>query len=185
MLAHQAGLGPPAANVGDGERLAGQQRQGRGIPQHLPAAFAFGAVVFRDVPREHRDAELRRLSTLRPSLTKHLDCEELVVREVAGAVSAMQGGVLTVDRLTPARAGIVALTVAQSAAMEYYERVIEQLFERTRAEVARLEQRGTMSLSTRRLHRFMAEAVSTRTDVISVLHLLIASWRRRSARART
>jgi hypothetical protein len=30
----------------------------------------------------------------------------------------MSAGVLVVDRLTPARAGIIALTVAQSASME-------------------------------------------------------------------
>jgi hypothetical protein len=43
----------------------------------------------------------------------------------------MTTGILTVDRLTPARAGIVALTVAQSAAAEYYERIVETMLERT------------------------------------------------------
>ncbi len=57
-------------------------------------AFAFGALVFRDAKREDRDAGLQRLS----GLAKRIDCEELVVPEEPGAVSAMDTGVLVVDR---------------------------------------------------------------------------------------
>jgi uncharacterized Rmd1/YagE family protein len=84
----------------------------------------------------------------------------------------MAGGVLVIDRLTPARAGIIALTVAQSAAMEYYERIVEAMFGRTSSLVDRLERKGTTPLRTRPLHRFIGEAVSTRNEVLSVLHLL-------------
>jgi required for meiotic nuclear division protein 1 len=79
---------------------------------------------------------------------------------------------LRVDRLTQARAGIVALTVAQSAAMEYYEQIVDQLFSRTGKLVERLELRGTVALSVRPLHRFIGEAISTRSEVLAVLHLL-------------
>jgi required for meiotic nuclear division protein 1 len=66
----------------------------------------------------------------------------------------------------------VALTVAQSAAMEYYERIVEQLFQRTGNLVSRLETRGTVPLRTRPLHRFIGEAIANRSEVLSVLHLL-------------
>jgi uncharacterized Rmd1/YagE family protein len=35
-----------------------------------------------------------------------------------------------------------------------------------------LERRGTVSTRTRRLHRFIGEAISSRHEVLSVLHLL-------------
>jgi hypothetical protein len=56
--------------------------------------------------------------------------------------------------------------------MEYYETIVESMFERTRRLVERLEQRGTTPVRTRPLHRFIGEAVGTRNEVLSVLHLL-------------
>ena len=58
-------------------------------------------------------------------------------------------GALQVDRLTIARAGVVALIVAQSAAMEYYERIVDQLFTRTGSTVEQLERRGSVTFFAR------------------------------------
>lgn len=134
--------------------------------------YPFGAVVFRDVTREAREAELARLRAALPRLTTQVVREDFTVREEEGARISLAGGVLLVDRLTPPRAGIVSQTVAQSAAMEYYERIVEALFARTATLVSRLETRGTVSMRTRPLHRFIGEAVSTRSEVLSILHLL-------------
>ncbi len=134
--------------------------------------YPFGAVVFRDVPRVRAETELARLRQARPRLAAQLSHEEFTVREEPGAAIAVGSGTLTLDRLTPARAGVVALIVAQSAAMEFYEQLVDQMFTRMQSVVAELERRGTVSLRTRPLHRFIAEAVTTRTEVLSVLHLL-------------
>jgi uncharacterized Rmd1/YagE family protein len=79
---------------------------------------------------------------------------------------------LVLDRLTPERASVVAIIVGQSAAMEYYERIVDDLFARTGTWVTRMEEHGTVSWGIRALHRFMGTAVATRTEVLSVLHLL-------------
>lgn len=134
--------------------------------------YPFGVVVFRNVPPEAREAELARLRAARPRLTLKVVREDFSVREEEGERIGLAGGVLTVDRLTPPRAGIVAQTVSQSAAMEYYERIVEDLFARTAVLVSRLETRGTVSMRTLPLHRFIGEAVSTRSEVLSILHLL-------------
>ncbi len=136
-------------------------------------AYAFGAVVFLDATRAERDAAIATLRATLPHLTTQVVREDFTVRiDPAATAITLLDGVLVLDRLTPERAGIVAQTVAQSAAMEYYERIVDALFERTGALVGRLEQRGTVSLSTRPLHRFIGEAVATRHEVITVLHLL-------------
>jgi uncharacterized Rmd1/YagE family protein len=79
---------------------------------------------------------------------------------------------LVVDRLTPERTSMVALTVAQSAAMEYYESIVDQMFADTDHFVERLEKSGNISVFTAKLQRFIGAAISTRSEVISVLHLL-------------
>jgi uncharacterized Rmd1/YagE family protein len=134
--------------------------------------YPFGAAVFRDLSTERREAELARLRSARPGLTTQVIREEFTVREVDGTGWGIAEGVLTVDRLTPDRSGIVALTVAQSAAMEYYERLVDQMFLRTAGLVEKLERQGTVSIKTRPLHRFIGEAIGTRSEVFMVLSLL-------------
>jgi uncharacterized Rmd1/YagE family protein len=134
--------------------------------------FPFGAVVTHDVAPAFREPIFERLSRVLPKLTTKVIREEYSVLEDPDAQTGVFDGMLRVDRLTQARAGIVALTVAQSAAMEYYEQIVDQLFSRTGKLVERLELRGTVALSVRPLHRFIGEAISTRSEVLAVLHLL-------------
>jgi uncharacterized Rmd1/YagE family protein len=148
--------------------------------------YPFGAVVFRDVPAGDRDPFLEVLRKAFPQLTGEVVREEFGVREEGGAVAGLylgggavgvgaagfHGGRLLVDVLTPERESVVALTVAQSAAMEYYEGIVEALTRRTQRIVDRLETTGSVSFWIRPLHRFVGEAVNTRSEVLSVLHLL-------------
>lgn len=134
--------------------------------------YPFGAMVFHNASAEVRTEMLRRLRAARPALTTAVIQEDFTVREDPGRAPSVDGGVLVIDRLTPARTGVVALIVGQSASMEYYENIVEQMFARTGLLVDRLEKKGTVSLRTRQLHRFIGEAVSTRSEVLSVLHLL-------------
>jgi len=134
--------------------------------------YPFGAIVFRDMPVVERDDALARLRRARPGLTSATVIEEFTAREDPGATPDVAGGVLTVDRLTPERARVISLTVAQSAAMEYYERIVEEMFGRTARLVDRMEARGSVPVSTRPLHRFIGAAISTRNEVLSILHLL-------------
>lgn len=134
--------------------------------------YPFGAVVFVDSAAEERERELGTLRAALPKLTTETVREDFLVREAPGAAVGVAGGTLVLDRLTPERAGVVALVVAQSAAMEYYERIVDQLFSRTGRLVERLQAEGNVSLRTRHLHRFIGEAVGTRSEVLSVLHLL-------------
>ena len=134
--------------------------------------YPFGAVVFQDVPPERRDVETARLRAARRGLTETAAVEGLRVLADQNCAPRIAGGVLTLDELTPDRAKVVALTVAQSAAMEYYERIVDDMFARTERIVNQLETRGTVPYRTRPLHRFIGTAIGTRNEVVSILHLL-------------
>jgi uncharacterized Rmd1/YagE family protein len=134
--------------------------------------YPFGAVVFHDLDRERRQHILERLRAAPSSLSTDVMREDFIVEEEAGSPISVSSGILRVDRMMPERAAVVALTVAQSAAMETYERLVQDLFTRTGDLVSDLERRGTVRLRMRPLHRFIAEAIGTRNEVLSVLHLL-------------
>jgi len=135
--------------------------------------YPFGAVVFFDMAPEVRASELNRLRLVRPGLTKaQVLNEELGVREMPDARPDVENGMLVVDSLTFERASVVALTVAQSAAMDYYESIVDQMFVTTDRLGSELEKAGTMPMRTRHLHKFIGAAVGTRSEVLSILHLL-------------
>ena len=134
--------------------------------------YPFGAIVFHDVAPERRDAELQRLNRARPGLTTKVVRESFAVREEPGSELRIESGVLVVDQLNDTRAAVVALIVAQSAAMEYYERIVADLFSRTVALVDPLEKRGSVPLRIRGLHRFIGQAIGARSEVFTVLTLL-------------
>jgi uncharacterized Rmd1/YagE family protein len=134
--------------------------------------FPSGTLVFHDVGQAGRETELVRLRRALPRLSDaQVLTEEFAVREVPGARPDIDAGGLVVDRLTAERAGVVALSISQSAAMEYYERIVDQMFGETDRLVERLEKVGTMPVFTRKLHKFIGAAIGTRSEVLSVLHL--------------
>jgi uncharacterized Rmd1/YagE family protein len=134
--------------------------------------FPSGTVVFHDVGQAGRETEIAGLRRAQPRLSDaQVLTEEFAVRERPGARPDIDAGGLVVDRLTPERAAVVALTISQSAAMEYYERIVDQMFGETDRLVERLEKKGTMPVFTRKLHKFIGAAIGTRSEVLSVLHL--------------
>ena len=134
--------------------------------------FAFGAAVFHDALERERERLLERIRMALPRLGRQVVAESFTVREQPGARTGFADGVLHIAELSPARAATVAVVVAQSAAMEYYERLVEDLFGRTDALVDTLEKSGTVRARPTRLHRFIGEAITSRNEVLSVLHLL-------------
>lgn len=83
--------------------------------------YPFGAMVFHNVPSAERSRQMVRLHAARPGLTTVISDESLEVREQPGVRPDVQDGVLTVDKLTFEGASVVAMTVAQSAATDYYD----------------------------------------------------------------
>jgi len=135
--------------------------------------YPFGVIVLHNVSPAERDRQMARLRAARAGLTNALDSEEsLTVREEPGAKTDIQDGVLIVDKLTFEGTSVVALTIAQSAAMDYYDRIVDEMFLQTDRLVERLEKRGRAPLSTKPLHQFIGAAIGTRNEVLSILHML-------------
>ena len=153
-------------------RLQGGKELHVGVDGGAMSFYRFGAVTFLDVPPERQQQELERLRRHAPALSRPAVEEDFTVQEGGQNRVRIDGGTLTLDRLTPPRAEVVALVVAQSAAMEYYERIVEEMFAGTDRLVDRLERSGTGTLRVRSLHRFISRAAGTRNEVLSILHLL-------------
>ena len=135
--------------------------------------YPFGAVALFDVPDDERTGHVARLrAAAARGLHEANAAEDLLVHEEPVPHPDMRDGELVVDHLEFEGVSVVAMTVAQSAAMDYYERIVDEMFLRTDGLVERLETKGRAPLATRPLHRFIGTAIGTRNEVLSVLHLL-------------
>ena len=134
--------------------------------------YPFGAMTLYDVPPAAVETQVARLRALRPTLRDAKAVEDLIVREEPIAHPDMREGELVVDHVGSEGVSVIAMTVAQSAAMDYYERIVDEMFDRTDHLVDRLEVTGRAPFATKPLHRFIGAAIGTRNEVLSILHLL-------------
>jgi hypothetical protein len=114
-----------------------------------------------------------------PGLSSPVVQEAFTVRVDPSAPIQVSESLLVIDRLSAEREGVVAHTTAQSAAMEYYEQIVDRMLTDVDSMVDQLEKRGTVSLRTRPLHRFIGRAVGIRNEVLEVPSS--AAYRRRSS----
>ena len=163
------------------KELAGTYPEGRRSTRELWYAtpsggtvfvYPFGAMVLYDVPEAEQAAHKARLRAARPGLTDANAIEELTVREEPVDHPDIRDGALVLNRLGFEAASVVAMTLAQSVAMDYYERIVDEMFSRTDHLVERLEHKGRAPFITKPLHRFIGAAIGTRNEVLSILHLL-------------
>jgi uncharacterized Rmd1/YagE family protein len=149
------------------------------VQKSLPAGgrvyyFSFGAVTFVNVSESDRLSELHDLSSLaanEKNPTRPFVESFLVVEDLA-AKPRVDFNQICLDQLTQAREEVVASVVGQSAAMEYFENVVERIWEKVDQLLLVLRNKGKISHSTVQLNKDVGEAIRMRSEVVSILHLL-------------
>jgi uncharacterized Rmd1/YagE family protein len=135
--------------------------------------YRFGAIVFHNVSAERRALELSRLTQLAPDLTPAANVSaEFAVIEDGSASPLLVDGKLRLAQMTDADGDLIALILAQTVAVECYERIVEEMFARLEALLMRMEQRGTVSFGMRSLHRLIGKALNTRSEALTVMRML-------------
>lgn len=137
-------------------------------------AFSFGAMAFWDYSFDQAAAERDRIlqdAGLHPKLGQ-FKVEDFVVEIEPEAVPRVEFNKIVLERLTLERIELISLTVAQSAAMEYYEGLIEQIRTEVALMVGHLADRGRVAYSAKKLQRTIGHVILIRNDIVGVLHLL-------------
>lgn len=139
----------------------------------LVFAYKYGVLVFYDVKPEERIAEVEELkAALQLESLDIIASEELVVEEKPQEKPAVKSNKLIIDQLTPERIAAIAQLLAQSTAMEYYERVVNETKKKVIDLTQRLQEHGKINLRPKVIYKIIAEALLMRNEVIGVLHLL-------------
>jgi required for meiotic nuclear division protein 1 len=143
-------------------------------PRHgdFVVGYDFGALVFFGVD----DSEQKRMLDLVLSKVgpePHPPMEESVVLEVdPNAPFEVRFDHVLLPELDRTSAEVVALVLAQSVAMEYYEEDVDQIMVRLRGTSETLAQTGKFRGSVRELMKFIGSGMVTRNQVVFTLALL-------------
>jgi required for meiotic nuclear division protein 1 len=141
-------------------------------PTGWAVAHDFGAVVFIGID----DGESRRVMA---ALVEQIGSEPrapleetFAVHIVADATPAVRFDRVVLGNLDARGVEIIALVVAQSVAMEYYEEDVDVLIGALEARSRTLADKGTLPGSARALLQFIGRSVTMRTQVVHTLSLL-------------
>jgi len=148
------------------ERLIATLGEGR-----WALAYDFGAVVFVGVDEAEQKRLIEQLSKRltgepHPPLT-----ETFCIDVQAGAATEARFDRVVVPELTTEVVDIVALILAQSVAMDYYARDVDQIEEETDRIAEYLRSAGRIPGRVKQLVQFIGLCIATRNDVISTLAL--------------
>lgn len=135
--------------------------------------FNFGALGFWNMDPDKRQNLLTTvIKATAISPTELKVTEDFIVEEDPSQNPKVEFSKFVIDELTPPRAELIAYTVAQSAAMEYYEELVGGIWDEINLLASMLRKTGKSRYWPKRLYREIGKVVSIRNNVIGVLHLL-------------
>lgn len=141
-------------------------------PEGWVVAYDFGAITFVGIDDDRREAVMKAvLARIGPE--PHPPMEEQISIEV----SETEKPGVSFDRVFASKIDrrlieLVALVVAQSAAMEYYEEDVDQILARLKEVSESLAQTGKLTARSTELLKFIGSGMSTHNQVVYTLSLL-------------
>jgi uncharacterized Rmd1/YagE family protein len=137
-------------------------------------AYDFGALVFVNVPEETRDAVLERVFRLLPR-EPHAPLHEdflVEVRPGAPIEIAMAFDRVVVPEIAPSTLEVIAMVVAQSITIDYYDEDAQAILDRLAQMGAAVAKTGRPTGKQRDLVRFAGSAMAFQAEIIGAILLL-------------
>lgn len=134
--------------------------------------FRFGSVIFFNIDPERQRAIIEKIRMLIGPKPEMLISEEFAVdvRQEEKCVVGFERVML--DRLELDRIDLIALILAQSTALEYFEAKVEELLKQTGDIGFSLKSKGRLLKRTTEIKRFIGQCITTKQQLVASLYLL-------------
>ncbi len=139
-------------------------------PGHYAVAYDFGAVVFVGMDSGDAKKVIEAIARLNPEPNPPIE-ENFIIDVSPGAAIDVRFDKVVVPDLTVPVVDIVAEVLAQSTAMDYYAKDVEEIETETDRITAVLQKKGKVPGRIRGLVQFVGLCIATRNDIISTLAL--------------
>lgn len=132
--------------------------------------YRFGCLVFFNMPEAKIESETRALKT---AMGPGVDLPTTETYQVMiGSTNKVEFEYVELKKIFIDSLRLVAVTVGQSAALEYFEIRAERMLHDMSGEMKRFSQSGRVPLYTKKLLRFIGSTASARQHIISNLAIL-------------
>jgi uncharacterized Rmd1/YagE family protein len=135
-------------------------------------AHDFGAIVFVDVPEAERERVMAELVAHCASESRPPLVETFTIELAPSDAPSVRFDRVVLPLIDARNVEIVAIVIAQSVGMEYYENSVDELIGQIEGFSVRLANKGRFFARSRELLSFVGRAMQTRTQVIHTLALL-------------
>lgn len=137
--------------------------------------YNFGAVVFFNVADDVQKTVLEKIKqTYVPQVPGYTTTDTFSV-EVTGEDKHEVGfNKVVIKDLSYQKARLISMVVAESAALEYFELIVDDLLERTRQISDSLRTKGKLIKETKQLIKFIGFCLVTKQDIIANLYVVDA-----------
>jgi required for meiotic nuclear division protein 1 len=136
--------------------------------------FDYGVIVFGNYDEISKSELLRFVKIYSENWVESDEINEQYWLETDEKISKpiVKNDRVFVQESTPSVVRIVMLNVGQSVALEFYERLTEQMLSDTRIYTLNLEQKGKLSVSKTKLLMFIGRVLNVKNSIIDNLYIL-------------
>ena len=137
--------------------------------------YNFGSIVFFNVADDAQKVILEKVKKSYVAKIPGYTTTDTFSVEVTGEDKHEVGfNKVVIKDLTYQKARLISMVVAESAALEYFELIVDDLLERTRQISDSLRTKGKLIRETQQLIKFIGFCLVTKQDIISNLYVVDA-----------
>jgi len=140
--------------------------------EHYFFIYRFGSIIFFNVEPQRQSTIIEKIKMLIGSKPEVLTSEEFAVEVKPDEKTNVGFERAVLDKLTIERIDLLALILAQSTALEYFEIKIDDLLRKTGDIGQALRQRGRLALRTTAIKKFIGYCITTKQELVTSLYLL-------------
>lgn len=132
--------------------------------------YNFGSAVFFNVTLEVQKTTLQRIQDFLGSKEEPVTADEFLLEEKRRAKNTVSFDKVVVDKLSREKIELIALILAQSTALEFFEKKVDDILSRLGTQIAQLGKKSR--LSEKKIIALIEQVLGTKQDLIATLCLL-------------
>jgi uncharacterized Rmd1/YagE family protein len=136
--------------------------------------FNFGSIVFFNVAEDIQKVLLDKARKSDDTQPARTTADEFTIEVVDEDKLEVSFNKITLKEISYEKVRLVAMILAESAALEYFELVVDDLLDRTKQFTNHLRNKGRLIRNTSELIKFIGFCLSTKQDIISNLYVVDA-----------
>lgn len=134
--------------------------------------YRFGSIIFFNVDPVRQSSIVERIRMVVGQKPEVLTSEEFVIEVRPGEKNDVGFERAVLDKLSLERIDLLALILAQSTALEYFEIKVDDLVRQTGDIGRQLKQKGKLASRADNIKKFIGHCISTKQDLVASLYLL-------------